>query len=385
MSYDRGSNARSAEVSSLSSFEPGAIWRDDNGVHINAHGGGVLFHEGVYYWFGEHKIEGVDGNRAQVGVHVYSSTDLYNWTDRGISLAVSGDPDSEIAKGCIIERPKVVYNSKTAKFVMWFHLEFKGKGYGSARAGIAMADKPVGPYMFLRSIRANAGHWPLNVTADQMEPGLIARTKEEKDQFVGGPSSKHSQYNILGAHFEEGQMVRDMTIFVDDDGKAYHIYASEHNSTLQISLLTDDYLDCTGKYVRVFPLCWMEAPAVCKRSGRYYLIASGCTGWAPNAARLAVAESIFGPWMEIGNPCIGINPGNNLGPEKTFGAQSTFILKVQGFDDAFIALFDIWSPHDAIDGRYVWLPVEFCGEGMRIKWMDKWGLSVFSAKAGGNA
>ena len=38
-------------------FTLGARWLDNNGIHINAHGGGLLFHDGIYYWFGEHKIE----------------------------------------------------------------------------------------------------------------------------------------------------------------------------------------------------------------------------------------------------------------------------------------------------------------------------------------
>ena len=70
----------------LTAFEPTQEWPDNNGVHINAHGGGVLFHDGVYYWFGEHKIGGRRGNTAQVGVHCYSSTDLYNWKDAGVAL-----------------------------------------------------------------------------------------------------------------------------------------------------------------------------------------------------------------------------------------------------------------------------------------------------------
>ncbi|MBN1560775.1 beta-glucanase, partial [candidate division KSB1 bacterium] len=49
------------------SFHPGDLWLDDNGVHINAHGGGILWHDGVYYWFGEHKVEGRKGNAAWVG------------------------------------------------------------------------------------------------------------------------------------------------------------------------------------------------------------------------------------------------------------------------------------------------------------------------------
>ena len=42
---------------------------------------------------------------------------------------------------------------------------------------------------------------------------------------------------------EGGQMSRDMTLYVDDDGIAYHIYSSEENLTLQIAQLTDDYQD----------------------------------------------------------------------------------------------------------------------------------------------
>jgi hypothetical protein len=359
------------------SFKPGAIWQDDQSVHINAHGGGVLHHEGTYYWFGEHKIAGHAGNRAEVGVHVYSSKDLTNWKDEGIALEVSDDPQSDIAKGSIIERPKVIYNAKTKKFVMWFHLELKGQGYRAARSGIAVSDTPAGPYTFVRSIRPNAGHWPLNVTEAEKDPASIQRTKQENEDFSGGPTPKHAKFNILGSHFEGGQMARDMNLFVDDDGQGYHIYSSEHNSTLHISRLTDDYLDHAGSYTRNFPFRWMEAPAVFKRDGQYYLIASGCTGWGPNAARSAVADSILGPWEELENPCVGINPQNQLGPEKTFGGQSTCVLPVQGKQDAYIAMFDIWRPEDAIDGRYVWLPVTFNHGGLQVTWIDEWDLSIF--------
>ena len=97
----------------LKQFVPGDIWPDNNGVHINAHGGGILFHEGTYYWFGQHMVAGGAGNFAQVGVSVYSSKDLYNWKDEGIAFKVSEDPKDEIRKGCVLERPKVIYNKKT--------------------------------------------------------------------------------------------------------------------------------------------------------------------------------------------------------------------------------------------------------------------------------
>jgi hypothetical protein len=350
------------------SFKPGQIWVDNNGVHINAHGGGLLLYADRYYWFGEHKIKGRRGNKAQVGVHCYSSSDLYNWKDEGIALKVSEDPESDIIKGCVLERPKVIYNEKTRKFVMWFHLELKGQGYLTARSGVAVSDTVTGPYAFINSFRPNAGHWPINVTEQQKIP---AKPENKNKKFTGGPNPDINKAKVLARDFAGGQMARDMTLFVDDDGKAYHIYASEENGTLQISQLTDDYLSYAGKYVRAFENRWMEAPAICKRKDKYYIIMSGCTGWRPNTARSAVADSIWGPWKELGNPCLG------EGSDKTFGGQSTYILKVPDKKDAYIAMFDLWRPKNPIDGRYMWLPIEFTDKDFVIKNSRQWDLSIF--------
>lgn len=366
-------------MTQFTEFTPGEIWPDDKGTHINAHGGGFLVHQNVYYWFGEHKIAGEAGNCAHVGVHCYTSTDLYNWKDAGIALAVSQDPASEITAGCVLERPKVIFNPKTGKFVMWFHLELKGRGYSAARAGVAVADHPAGPYTYLRSFRPNAGVWPINVTETQKaairNPALMAEMNARS--FSGGPDADLLRYPIVARDFTSGQMSRDMTLFVDDDGKAYHIHSSEDNSTLHLSLLSEDFLAPAGKYVRLFEHRWHEAPALCKHGGRYWLLSSGCTGWAPNAARSAMADSIWGPWTELENPTEGVNPQTGLGPEKTFGAQSTYILPVPGRKDAFIALFDLWRPNDAIDGRYVWLPMQFTKNRFNVTWASRWDLGVF--------
>lgn len=353
-----------------SQFCPGAVWNDTKGVPINAHGCGMLYREGVYYWYGEHKVEGVAGNYAQVGVHCYSSRDLYNWRDEGIVLSVTEKIGHELEKGCVLERPKVIFNEKTGRFVMWFHLEQKGNLYGSARSGVAVSDSPTGVFEFLRTIRPNAGVWPQNVSAEAKV--IPSREELEGVSFSNGTSLETVRHNILGRDFQGGQMARDMTLFVDDDRRGYHIYTSEQNSTLHVSLLTDDYLASTGEYVRIFPHRWMEAPALCKRRGKYYLLASGCSGWEPNAARGAVADSIFGPWLEFGNPCVGVNSETGLGGEKTFGGQSTYIQKVHGFDDVYIAMFDIWNSRNAINGRYAWLPMTFNCDRFQIEWKNHW-------------
>lgn len=344
---------------SAANFLPGEVWRDTAGQPINAHGGGVLFHEGVYYWYGEIKegrtyLPNVNkkwgGTRVIAGgVSCYSSTNLYDWKKEGVALPANAeDPEHDLACENIIERPKVIYNARTKKFVMWLHQD--SPDYQAARAGVAVSESPAGPFKYLGSFRPNAGIWPLNVTP--------------RDKKTG-------ETNILARDFAGGQMARDMTLFVDDDAQAYHFYASEKNATLHLSLLTDDYLKPTGKYARLFPDRFMEAPAVFKRHGKYYLIASGCTGWDPNAARAAVADNIFGPWTELGNPCRGEDA------ETTFGSQSTFVLPVAGRPETFIAMFDRWKKWDLQDSRYVWLPLEFDPEGRPIlRWQERWRLPL---------
>lgn len=356
---------------SYNNFRPGELWLDNNGVHINAHGGGILYHNDTYYWFGEHKTEGKTGNVALVGVGCYSSKDLYNWINEGIVLSVATEgSDSDIESGCILERPKVIYNEKTGKFVMYFHLELKGKGYSAARTGIAVSDKIIGPYKFIKSFRPNAGIFPVNVTETQRNFTVTSEdikglSSSEKDSII-------AEGLYVCRDFKTGQMSRDMALYVDDNQKAYHIYSSEENKTLHIAELTDDYLDYTGKYYRIDPAGWNEAPALFKKDGRYYMITSGCTGWRPNPARLLTADNIWGPWTRHpDNPAIGDDS------ETTFHSQSTYILPVQGRENTFIFMADRWKPQNAIDGRYVWLPIEFENGLPVLKWVDEWDLSVY--------
>ena len=136
------SNQLSAQLHS--SFKPGQEWSDMQGNHINAHGGGILFYNDTYYWYGEHKSPNTSS--ALVGINCYSSTDLYNWSPEGVVLTVEADSTHDLAKGCVMERPKVIYNPNTGKFVMWFHLELKGQGYNAARVAIAESETPTSPF-----------------------------------------------------------------------------------------------------------------------------------------------------------------------------------------------------------------------------------------------
>lgn len=349
-------------------FHPGKEWKDDRGEHINAHGGGFLTVDDTYYWFGEHKIGGKEGNKAQVGVGVYSSKDLYNWKNEGIALSVHENPDSPLVKGCVIERPKVIYNEKTRKFVMWFHHELKGKGYEAALTGLAVSDQVTGPYTYVKSVNPNPRIWPANYpdslkTKPVNLEELKAWSPEWKAAVVDGI--------FLRRDFERGQMARDMTLFVDDDGKAYHFYSSENNQTLHVAELSEDYLSHTGNYTRVLAGQQNEAPAVFKKDGKYYMFSSGLTGWKPNPGKSAVADHPLGPWTALGNPCRGTEEENMT----TFWSQSTYVIPVIGKKEAFIYVGDRWTPENPIDGKYIFLPVEFEGSMPILRWYDQWDIS----------
>ena len=346
------------------SFAPGEIWRDVSGKPINAHGGGMLNHEGVYYWYGEFKEGKTWAPRANrswggtrvvaMGVSCYSSTNLSDWKFEGLALpSETKNRKHDLHSTKVIERPKVIYNRATKKFVMWLHID--SEDYKAAKSGVAVSDSPTGPFTYLGGFRPNAGIWPDNVTEADKRP---------------------NKTNHLVRDFKGGQMARDMTVFVDDDGKAYQFYSSEENATMHVSLLTDDYLKPSGKFTRIFVGRFMEAPAVFKRNGKYHLIASGCTGWSPNAARAGVADSIFGPWKEMENPWLGDEA------ETSYRSQSTFVQPLQGLSDTFIYMADRWNSTNLPDSRYIWLPLSFEPNGQpRVKWEDKWTLPAIDTLA----
>lgn len=302
----------------------GEIWLDTSGNPINAHGGGILQHGDTYYWYGEYK--GKDTYRSPnigwecyrtdfTGVSCYSSTDLINWNFEGVVL--TPDPTnstSDLHPTMVIERPKVIYNDNTKQFVMWMHVD--SHNYWQATAGVAVSDSPTGPFRFIEATRPN------------------------------------------------GAESRDLTIYKDDDGKAYLLYSSEGNATLYISRLTDDYLKQTGIYTRNFAGLSREAPAIFKNNGKYYIISSGCSGWSPNEAAYAVADNIMGPYELLPNPCTGEDA------DKTFYSQSTFALQLE--DGSFIAMFDRWKKENLIDSRYVWLPIDINEDGITIPWTPIW-------------
>jgi hypothetical protein len=343
------------------SFKPGQAWLDTDGKRIHAHGGSIITVDGVYYWYGENKERSTPGSGIwHWGVRCYSSTDLYNWEDRGLIIPPDlEDPASPLHPSQFLDRPHILFNERTGKFVCWIKVMTKGEG--EQRSTVLEADSILGPYRITRS-------W--------LRP--------------------------LGMHAADFDLVTD-----PEDGKGYYYFGRVHFEMICADL-TDDYTDVTGYYSTHFPRKQppfvREAPAYFRRDGLHYLATSGTTGYYPNPSEIAVAETYHGPFTVLGD----LHPSDDS--RTSFHTQISSIFKHPEKRDLYIALGDRWLPHylessdraiaeferhfapdqdghrrpieelttvDVSQADYVWLPLRFDGDIPRIEWESEWRVEDF--------
>ncbi len=338
------------------SIRPGEVWLDTEGKRIQAHGGSIFFENGKYYWYGENK-EKTDGKNGiwHWGVRMYESDDLYNWRDLGLIIPPEpDDPDSPLHPSACMDRPHIIYNRWTKKYVCWLKIMQKD---GTQSETVLTSDHLTGPYEKVR-----VGLRPLSMSAG------------------------------------------DFDLVVAPDGKAYYYFERVHSETICADL-TWDYTDVTGYYSTHFPHPYppyvREATSHFLRKGKHYLLTSGTTGYFPNPSEVAVGDSWHGPYRVLGDPC----PDD--ASRTTWHSQVASVFKVPGKKDLYIALGDRWLPEymdipyddvrrsfeigfggDDVDrtdppvlppvvdrtqiADYVWLPLRFDGERVFLDWKDEW-------------
>ena len=305
-------------AAALPTLQPRELWPDHRGQHIQAHGGGILQLGETFYWFGEDRTRTNDRNRRYVSC--YSSTNLVDWTFRNQVLQLA-DPENFGPKW-ILERPKVFYNAKTKKFVMYMHIDGPMPGergdYRLSRVGVAIGDTVDGNYQYLKSFR------PL------------------------------------------GRESRDLGQFVNDDGVAYLIFEDRPNG-FHIAKLSEDYLN-VEQDVCLIPN-HLESGALVHYQGLYYVLGSQLTGWNANPNQYATAKSLAGPWSEF----------KDIAPPKTktYGSQVAGLIKITGTKTTTVIFMgDIWKPKTQWDSRYLWMPLEIGGGQLQLPQPRPWTLDV---------
>ena len=317
---------------SQSSIRPGQTWNDVNGSAINAHGGCVVYHGEYYYWFGEQR----NGNKSE-GISCYRSNDLYSWTRLSRAVTPTGtktDENRDIASGRTLERPKVVWNEATQKWVMWIHWE-NGNDYGQAKCAVCTADNVEGPYTLVDVFRPN------------------------------------------------GCDSRDQTVFVDTDGAAYHVYSTNMNSNTNCERLTADYLLPEEGFSLQLKGRRFEAASLFKVGDIYYGLFSGCTGWDPNPGRYMWTYDLMEEtWnapadFKASDGSTGINFCIDNGKNTSYQSQSNYVFPVPGKDKCFIYMGDRWNSSNVQSSKHVWLPLSVRSGYPTVQWLESWNLSVF--------
>jgi hypothetical protein len=294
-------------------IHPGTLPKDQNGNPLQLHGLGIVKAGTTWYGFGEDKVGENQEDTSFRAIPCYSSTNLATWTYVRESLIHQNSGD--LGPHRIVERPKVLYNQATRKFVMYLHID--DPTYAEAKVGVATSASVCGPYTYRGSFR------PL------------------------------------------GQQSRDIGLFQDSDGTGY-LLTEDRAHGLRIDQLSADYLSITRA---VAVLGRFEAPAMTKVGSRYYLLGSHLTGWNTNDNEYTTATSLGGPWAAW----------HTFAPKgsKTFNSQTANIIAVQGSKATTqVYASDRWTPDDLGDSPLVWLPLAISGTKVALAWHDTWSIDV---------
>ncbi|MGU3646263.1 family 43 glycosylhydrolase [Microbacterium sp. C23T] len=293
-------------------IRPGRTFTDERGRTAQLHGIGLQRIGDRWFAWGEDKTA---GDRF-MAVACYSSADLTTWVFEGDALAVG---TGDIGADRIVERPKVLQRPD-GRWVMFLHVDTGDYAY--ARVGYAIADRPEGPYEYVRSER------PL------------------------------------------GNLSRDIGVF-HEDGVGY-LLSEDRDHGLHIYRLRDDMLGVDSIVAtlrqQANPAIGYESPTLVRHDGRYWLFGSDLTGWSMNDNVYTSAASLSGPW-DNWRP---IAPrGTN-----TFESQVSVVAPV---GKGFVYIGDRWTPDDLAESAAVWLPLRIDDGHVRLEWRDAWSIEELGA------
>lgn len=288
-----------------------SLWLDTKGNPIDCHEGDILRVGATYYWYGrayrgnDKGVYGTGGAKFRCGLNCYRSENLVDWTFEGAILSY---PESGWLTEGTWHRPRVVFNRKTSKYVLWFFCLGTPGGKPWVKDVVAVADGPAGPF-----------------------------------QIVGERK--------LG--FEPSG---DLALLVDDDGRGYMANGDWARNGLVVRL-TDDFQNAAGEPVKALPaghLKEYEGLSFVRYKGKYIVAGSGTAGLDPTDTTYAVADAPMGPYTVKGL----------MSEKKTWHSQiSSFCLIPE--TDTLFALCEQWltgpdgKPAPAERSTQLWLPVTF--------------------------
>lgn len=245
----------------------------------------------------------------------YSSKDLLHWTNKGVVLEAPRT-----------NRMDVVYNDSTKQYVMFL----KTGPSDGCELGIATSPTPDG------------------------------------------------KFTLVGNQLVHGHKIGDMSVWQDDDGKAYLAYVwdsipganSGGVSQHALSLLSPDYLT-VSKRMWLWNAGSREANMLMKRRGLYYYLTSLTLWTTSTATQYYTARDLAGPWTTRLVPMM--TPGNTK--NNSWDTQCDFVFTFKGpRDTVYMYAGDRWEkPDPARLGDYTWLPMTFTSrDSVVVNYYQDW-------------
>lgn len=306
-------------------FAPNSDVFDNNGVLVECHSGDVKFFNGLYYCVGTiankyaPAIGGGNIIRSDVGVLMYSSpTGSAPWTYVGNILAQPSPWNSSL-------RPHIIYNALNQNYVMWTHCSTLPAAVVTNTACVAGTPVGTGP----TNIDGHLGAWTWQSTNNACD----------------------------------GVGVKDMSLFVDSDGvTSYLVYVIGTQNGFRVSLLSNDYLTCSGTTVAITATA-REAPVIVKNSSNtYFMLTSSSNFYNSDTLTMDVryitttAANPLSGWSAMpGTVAFASAPSGGT----SYNCQPTFILTFQGHTQPIVGM-DYWKSGSNFYGsRQCWAPITF--------------------------
>ena len=295
-------------------IQNGKLWKLSSGATVQAHAPGFVRVGDVWYMCGEDR-----SNWWNPDVNLYSSTDLVNWKFER-KIIRNGVTTSALGSTRMIERPKLMYNATTDKFVVWCHYE--SSDYSASEAACFECDEVNGDYSYVWSGR------PLGIKS------------------------------------------RDCNIFQDTDGTAYFISTTEENQHLGLFRLDDTYHSAI-EHTQLFAWQSREAPAIVRIDNRYFMFSSACSGWDPNQCKLSYSGNLKSGWSGL------TNVGNSI----AYDTQPAAILVIKGTKKTtYLYVGDRWQDPGLPESKTIIFPIEFNGTQCTFTYRERFDIDFVTGE-----
>lgn len=203
-----------------------------------------VWEDGRMYIYGSYDISG-DTSYCSHEYHVFSSEDLINWTDHGVSFNSNGETSEVSWSKAPLYAPDCIY--KDGKYYLYFCLADNSEG-------VATSDVPYGPFK-----------------------------------------------NAVPVEGANGDAI-DPAIFIDDDGEAYYYWGQFNcrGARLNPDMCSIDTDTLCTNLINEPEHGFHEGPSMRKRNGIYYLVYTDLSRGRATCISYATSKSPLGPFKKGG-------------------------------------------------------------------------------------